>query len=145
MPNNPELHASSLFLSMQTLCSVILYCLLAPFDNEQSDLLHRLQRDKVLEDMPMYGRLVKVFVTQEIVSWSEFEAQFAAVLKEGTPEDPCTGIFTRNPTYWEELSKRVVEHVSALGINDLHQLVSLLCPANNVVYAFVIMHCQVQF
>lgn len=98
---------------MQTLCNVILYCLLAPFDNEQSDLLHRLQKDKVLDDMPMYGKLVKVFVTQEIVGWSEFEAHFAAVLKEGTPEDPCTGVFASNPNYWQELSKRVVEHVSA--------------------------------
>ena len=105
-------HVSLLLVSMQTLCNVVLYCLLAPFDNEQSDLLHRLQKDKVLDDMPMYGKLVTVFVTQEIVGWSEFEAHFAAVLKEGTPEDPCTGVFASNPNYWQELSKRVVEHVS---------------------------------
>lgn len=109
-----HVHLLSLLpVSLQTLCNVILYCLLAPYDNEQSDLLHRLQKDKLLEDMPAYGELVKVFVTQEIVGWSTFEAQFGPVLKEGTTDDPCTGVFTKFPDYWQELSKRVVEHVSA--------------------------------
>lgn len=127
---------------MQTLCSAIVYCLLAPFDNEQSDLLHRLEKDKVLDDMPMYGKLVQVFVTQEIVGWSEFGAQFEAVLKEGTPEDPCTGIFTRNPNYWQELSKRVVEHVSAWhrqpSSTGVCSVLSL--PANIALCALVMMH-----
>ena len=33
---------------------VVLYLVLAPYDNEQSDLTHRLLRDKALELIPTY-------------------------------------------------------------------------------------------
>ena len=33
---------------------VVLYIILAPYDNEQSDLLHRIKDDKTLEEIPMY-------------------------------------------------------------------------------------------
>ena len=33
---------------------VVLFIILAPYDNEQSDLLHRIKEDKTLEDIPQY-------------------------------------------------------------------------------------------
>lgn len=38
----------------QALKSVVLYVILAPFDNEQSDLVHRISGDKKLEEIPKY-------------------------------------------------------------------------------------------
>ena len=38
----------------KTLKHVILYVILAPYDNEQSDLLHRIKEDKALEEIPQY-------------------------------------------------------------------------------------------
>lgn len=38
----------------QALKSVVLYVILAPYDNEQSDLVHRIDTDKKLEELPKY-------------------------------------------------------------------------------------------
>ena len=39
---------------MQALKNATLYVLLAPFDNEQSDLLHRVYQEKKLQYLPVY-------------------------------------------------------------------------------------------
>lgn len=38
----------------QVLQNVVLYLVLAPYDNEQADLTHRVLEDKLLEEIPMY-------------------------------------------------------------------------------------------
>uniref|UniRef100_A0A673KV71 PSMD12/CSN4-like N-terminal domain-containing protein n=1 Tax=Sinocyclocheilus rhinocerous TaxID=307959 RepID=A0A673KV71_9TELE len=43
----------------QALKSVVLYVILAPYDNEQSDLVHRISIDKKLEEIPKYSGLIK--------------------------------------------------------------------------------------
>lgn len=51
---------SKLYLSFQYLAciqalkSVVLYVILSPYDNEQSDLVHRISADKKLEEIPKY-------------------------------------------------------------------------------------------
>ena len=40
--------------SVQALKNVVLYVLLAPFDNEQSDLVHRVYEEKKLQELPLY-------------------------------------------------------------------------------------------
>jgi len=39
---------------LQALSHVVMYLVLAPFDNEQSDLVHRVNQDVVLEELPVY-------------------------------------------------------------------------------------------
>uniref|UniRef100_A0AAZ3RX20 PSMD12/CSN4-like N-terminal domain-containing protein n=1 Tax=Oncorhynchus tshawytscha TaxID=74940 RepID=A0AAZ3RX20_ONCTS len=41
--------------------SVVLYVILAPYDNEQSDLVHRINEDKKLEEIPKYKDLLNFF------------------------------------------------------------------------------------
>lgn len=47
-------HLPDLFVSLQALKCVILYLILAPYDNEQSDLLHRIGQEKNLNEIPKY-------------------------------------------------------------------------------------------
>ena len=75
-------------------------------------MLHRLKKDKLLEDLPMYRDVVQMFVTQELVDWKQFELTFGSTLRDGTTGEVCTGVFRDKPQYWEELRKRVIEHVS---------------------------------
>lgn len=52
------------FLSLslkQALKSVVLYVILSPYDNEQSDLVHRISSDKKLEDIPKYKYVASIF------------------------------------------------------------------------------------
>ncbi len=41
-------------MCVQALKNAVLYVLLSPFDNEQSDLLHRVHLEKKLEYLPIY-------------------------------------------------------------------------------------------
>lgn len=50
--------------------AVVLYLILAPYDNEQADLTHRVLADKILEDIPLYKQLLKLFTTVELIKWS---------------------------------------------------------------------------
>lgn len=44
---------------LMTLKNVALYIILSPFDNEQSDLIHRILQDKTLEEILVYKALLK--------------------------------------------------------------------------------------
>lgn len=50
--------------------AVVLYLVLAPHDNEQADLTHRVLADKVLDEIPLYRQLLKLFTTAELIKWS---------------------------------------------------------------------------
>jgi len=97
----------------QALKHVVLYLALSPYNNEQSDFLHRLFLDKNLEQIPKYKDLLQRFKTQELIHWREFLTNFEQDLKNGTKDDPATTVFS-NPTTgkktWDDFKVRVVEH-----------------------------------
>ena len=109
--------------------------MLAPYDNEQSDLLHRIKKDcqKLLEEMPIFHDLVKVFVTQELIVLREFTDKFRCALIDGTEAEPATGVFEQFPNYWQDMSKRIIEHnirtvshyYSRIRLQRLSELLSL--------------------
>ena len=49
---------------MQTLKSVALFIVLSPFDNEQSDLIHHILKEKHLKEIPKYKSLLEQFINQ---------------------------------------------------------------------------------
>lgn len=102
--NNPEqLHA--------ILQRVIYFVLLAPYDNEQSDLLHRIQQDTRNSQIPKDAALLKQFTIHELMRWPIVEQQYGEHLTS-------TDIFSKSPssgdakavTRWEALRHRVIEH-----------------------------------
>ena len=102
--NNPtQLHA--------VLQRVIYFILLAPYDNEQSDLLHRINIDARNAEIPKDAALLKQFTISELMRWPMVEAQYGEHLcstdifsKEKDPKDPKA--FTR----YDGLRHRVIEH-----------------------------------
>lgn len=93
---------------------VVLYAVLAPYDNEQSDLIHRIALDKFLEEVPKYNELLKLFSNTELISWAALVRNFETALRSGTQEDPATTVFTieteQGEQHWKDLKSRVVEH-----------------------------------
>ncbi|XP_050298178.1 26S proteasome non-ATPase regulatory subunit 12 [Anthonomus grandis grandis] len=86
--------------------AVVVYLILAPYDNEQSDLTHRVLADKVLEEIPLYKALLKLFVTPELIKWSGLCELYEKELKS-------TPMFSGNEQAakrWTDLKSRVVEH-----------------------------------
>jgi 26S proteasome regulatory subunit N5 len=102
--NNPEqLHA--------VLQRIIYFVLLAPYDNEQSDLLHRINLDSRNAEIPQDAALLKQFTIPELMRWPMVEEQFSPHLcstdifsKSSDASDPQS--FTR----YEALRHRVIEH-----------------------------------
>ncbi|KAL8566124.1 26S proteasome non-ATPase regulatory subunit 12 [Nucella lapillus] len=98
----------------EALKCVVLYLVLAPYDNEQSDLIHRVKEDKTLEQIPKYRDMLKCFTTPELIQWKMLCQNFETELKTGSAANPPTHVF--NPKQengvkrWSDLKIRVVEH-----------------------------------
>ncbi|KAJ8978077.1 hypothetical protein NQ317_000635 [Molorchus minor] len=86
--------------------AVVLYLILATHDNEQVDLTHRVLTDKILDEIPMYKQLLKLFTTPELIKWSGLCEIYENQLK-------TTPVFSGNEQAkkrWTDLKSRVVEH-----------------------------------
>ncbi|CCM04205.1 uncharacterized protein FIBRA_06371 [Fibroporia radiculosa] len=81
---------------------IVYYVVLAPHDNEQSDMLHRLFKDPALEKLELHYALIKCFTTPELMRWPGIESIYGPHLRK-------TSIFT-DDKLWEDLHTRVIEH-----------------------------------
>jgi len=87
---------------------VILYIILSPFDNEQSDLIHRIKQDKALEDMSLYKELLALFTTAELIKWGGLIDIYETELRSN-----ATDVYSKTDKgneRWTKLKDRVVEH-----------------------------------
>lgn len=91
---------------------VVYFVLLAPYDNEQSDLLHRIAQDtRLTTSCPTEADLLKRFTVPELMRWPIVEKQFGAHLL-------ATDVFDRAASKadpkahqrWLDFRKRVIEH-----------------------------------
>jgi 26S proteasome regulatory subunit N5 len=120
--NNPEqLRAVSISLQVsglehstnipQALQRVLYFIILAPHDNEQSDLLHRIHRDTRNSQISHDAALLNLFTVPELMRWP-------AVAENYGPHLCKTDIFDVSENKddpkahkrWQDLRKRVIEH-----------------------------------
>ncbi|WPH01404.1 PCI domain-containing protein [Acrodontium crateriforme] len=103
--DNPEQLAAALQ-------RVVYFVLLAPYDNEQSDLLHRIATDsRLITACPTEAQLIKLFTVHELMRWPSIESNFGAHLTR-------TDIFSahaddKDPKRHQrflDFRKRVIEH-----------------------------------
>mmetsp|Transcript_59813 Transcript_59813/g.174836 ORF Transcript_59813/g.174836 Transcript_59813/m.174836 type:complete len:459 (+) Transcript_59813:92-1468(+) len=85
----------------------VLYLTLAQYDNEQDDMLNRLDQleSKKLDKVPVFKRIIKIFLRKEIAAWplaDEAEIKSHPVFQE-TPHEGASA-------RWDMLRKRVVQH-----------------------------------
>ncbi|KAI9708843.1 MAG: hypothetical protein M1828_002666 [Chrysothrix sp. TS-e1954] len=107
--DNPEqLHAC--------LQRIIYFIILAPYDNEQSDLLQRIYRESRNSQIPTEAALLKLFTVPEIMRWPVVSEQYGSHLCETDvfdatkPNSEAQGADSKAFTRWEDLRKRVIEH-----------------------------------
>ncbi|KAG7302868.1 26S proteasome non-ATPase regulatory subunit 12 [Plutella xylostella] len=85
----------------------VVFLILAPYDNEQADLSHRLNEDKDLEKLPDYKQLLGLFLNPEIIRWNTLCATYEKTLKSTPYFDVCD---EKGLERWNDLKNRVVEH-----------------------------------
>jgi 26S proteasome regulatory subunit N5 len=86
---------------------------MSPFDNEQSDLIHRVYMDPALEKLPMMKDLLKLFTTAELMRWTKIEEIYGPTLKALNIFDPKTETGQKR---YKTLHQRIVEHVLASNL-----------------------------
>lgn len=108
--------------------NAVFFVILAPYDNEQSDLLSRLAKDDRVAKMPQVLNLVKCFTTPELMRWPAIQQLYGPDLRQtkvfgpqGTSAVDDGDIredakFAKGDKRWELLHVRVTEHVSTLHL-----------------------------
>ncbi|KAK8123250.1 26S proteasome non-ATPase regulatory subunit 12 [Apiospora sp. TS-2023a] len=114
---------------------IIYFVILAPYDNEQHDLLQRVFRDARNSQVATDAQLLKLFTVPELMRWPEVAKMFG-------PHLCSTDVFEPKPSdsgddkahqRWQDLRKRVIEHnvrvvakyYTRIGMERLTQLLDL--------------------
>ncbi|KAF9381724.1 26S proteasome non-ATPase regulatory subunit 12 [Podila verticillata] len=87
--------------------NAVLFVVLAPFDNEQSDLINRVHLEAQEVDTAIYSDLLKCFITSELMRWSMIEQIYGPTLGQNPA---LSGGDEASKKRLKELHSRVVEH-----------------------------------
>lgn len=118
---------------IDALQNIVLFIALAPYDNEQSDLIHRIYEDLNLAKLAPYKEFVKCFITNELMRWTKMNEIYRdLLLKSHAFKNGSEGGEKR----WKALHHRVIEHnirviskyYTRITVKRLTQLLDL--PAN---------------
>jgi len=90
----------------EALKNIIIFVILSPFDNEQSDLINRAKTIKKLQDLEQYRDILKHFLTSELIQWNKFNTLYGTELLSQLAFSNSDNGTAR----WQELNKRVIEH-----------------------------------
>lgn len=114
----------------EKMVSAIIYCILSAYDNEQSDMMEHLSKMKILEEIPVFKEILRLFMCKELINFEMFNAQFGEHLA------PCT-MFDKSTKHgkkcWDELHDRLIEHnirvianyYTRLNLKRLEELLNL--------------------
>ncbi|KAI0232548.1 26S proteasome non-ATPase regulatory subunit 12 [Lamellibrachia satsuma] len=95
----------------EALKCVVIYLILAPYDNEQCDLLQRVKETEQMDDLPLYMELLKLFTTSEIMRWKDLCTKYQQELQAVMPGNQVFNPKTEDGIKrWKDLKARVVEH-----------------------------------
>ncbi|KAL9658644.1 hypothetical protein ABK040_006180 [Willaertia magna] len=89
---------------MRELQNMVLFIILAEYDNEQHDLMHRTFNEKKIEEpkLQVYRNILKQFVSNTLIDWPKFESQYGQLLRDHP-------VFKDNNERFDDLRNRVVE------------------------------------
>ncbi|CEQ42884.1 SPOSA6832_04744, partial [Sporobolomyces salmonicolor] len=101
--------------------NIVFFVVLAPYDNEQSDLLARVYKDDRLKEMKESYDLVKCFIDPELRRWPNIEELYGEALRrtkvfgpkgvEGVVGDIEEEVkHAKGDQRWKVLHDRIVEH-----------------------------------
>lgn len=87
--------------------NIVFLIILAPYDNLQSDLIHKIALDNKLQQLPVHNELIKSFTAYELMRWPKVEEVYGEALKSTWVFDTAT---SDGKVRWDDLRKRVIEH-----------------------------------
>ncbi|KAJ1502634.1 26S proteasome non-ATPase regulatory subunit 12, partial [Coelomomyces lativittatus] len=91
----------------EILTFIVIFIVLSPYDNEQSDLIHRIVLEEKLQKMPVLQKFLKMFITPELIRWPKVEEVYGTMLRATYIFSPSTAEGSKR---WADFRKRVIEH-----------------------------------
>ncbi|KAM3509596.1 hypothetical protein MY10362_000489 [Beauveria mimosiformis] len=90
---------------------IIYFVILAPYDNEQHDLLHRIHKDSRNSQVSLDAELLQLFTIHELMRWPEVANKFGPHLCSTDVFDAkASSSDDKAHQRWQDLRKRVIEH-----------------------------------
>jgi len=86
---------------------IVLYIILAEYDNEQSDFINRLYLDPNLVKLPQFKNLIQLFLTNEVMNMAVIERTYKGDLVQLSPFQEDKEEASR---LWEDFNLRIIEH-----------------------------------
>jgi len=118
--------------------NIIIYAIMSPYNNEQSDLISRINQDKKLEELPLFQSFIKAYLNSELMNWEEIETKYKTEILSA----PCVGTKNGNRDHhWKVIRDRIIErnirviskYYSRVRLNRLSELL-LLTPKETEAY-----------
>lgn len=91
----------------EALENIVYFIILSPYDNLQSDLIHKIALDPKLQELEVHAALIKMFIADELMRWPKVDEIYGKALKSTWVFDIKTA---EGKTRWDDLRKRVIEH-----------------------------------
>eukprot|EP01126_Amoeba_proteus_P026030 TRINITY_DN2583_c0_g1_i1.p1 TRINITY_DN2583_c0_g1~~TRINITY_DN2583_c0_g1_i1.p1 ORF type:complete len:410 (+),score=95.84 TRINITY_DN2583_c0_g1_i1:222-1451(+) len=91
---------------LEALQVLVLHTILSPYDNELSDFINRLVLDARLEKIPIFGKLLRLFLVREVMNWKSIRGNYQQPLMElhgFQDKEEATKL-------WDDLRLRIIEH-----------------------------------
>ena len=93
---------------LDTLKHMALYVILSPYDNEQSDTIHHILKEKSLDKITHYKGLLEQFTNLELIDQAKFSEQYEIHLRNGSDGVSATLVFDNTEAgmkRWGDLKK----------------------------------------
>ncbi|KAF5116061.1 hypothetical protein DV452_002769 [Geotrichum candidum] len=87
--------------------NIVYFITLAPYDNLQSDLIHKIVLDSRLQSLPVHYELIKCFTVDELMRWPKVSEIYGPPLQKTPVFDQSTA---EGKVRWDDFRKRVIEH-----------------------------------
>lgn len=87
--------------------NIVYFITLAPYDNLQSDLIHKIAADSRLPSLPVHNELIKCFTVDELMRWPKVAEIYGPPLQKSPVYDLSS---KDGAARWEDFRKRVIEH-----------------------------------
>jgi 26S proteasome regulatory subunit N5 len=85
----------------------ITYCVLSTFDNEKSDMMERLVKQKFIDEILPFKNFLIEFKTAELINWYEMKSKYKNDLMQLEMFNVNT---TEGLKYWKDLRTATIEH-----------------------------------
>lgn len=111
MSDAPSLQADEA-AKLRNLKLQVLYLVLAPFDMDQLQAMRTLSAEKMLSELPLYGEVLKLFITKEIFHFRDLERKLKEELASFGSEFDTAETKTMLATLHSRVTQHNIEVVS---------------------------------